>query len=228
MRPGGLFLFDIDGTLLRLAGAGRAAVESAFAEVFEVADARALFQPIRFDGNTDRAILREAARRAGIEQARLDALRPAFEAAYVRALSAGVRVLGPECVLPGVVDLLEVLAARGDTVGLLTGNAERGARAKLEPFGLNRFFLSGAFGSDHEDRRVLAGLARERLEAQAGRRFPPERVQVVGDSVMDVRAGRAHGFGTIAVLTGWTAREALAAEAPDLLLDDLRDLLARL
>ena len=58
--------------------------------------------------------------------------------------------------LPGVVELLEELAAAEDTcVGLLTGNWEIGARAKLAPFGLNRFFDFGAFGEDGVRRNEL-------------------------------------------------------------------------
>jgi phosphoglycolate phosphatase-like HAD superfamily hydrolase len=221
MRAARLFLFDIDGTLVRLEGAGRRAVAAAFGEVFSVPSPQELFAPIRFDGNTDRAILREAAVRAEVPLARLDELRPRFEAEYVRALEGIVRHLGRTCILPGVEPLLAALTAAGDSVGLLTGNSEVGARAKLAPFDLNRFFPAGAFGSDHEDRVVLAALARERLEEHGGRRFAPEQVHVIGDSIMDVRAGRAHGFRTVAVLTGWTDRESLAAESPDLLLSTL-------
>jgi phosphoglycolate phosphatase len=220
-----LFLFDIDGTLVRLGGAGRRSVESAFGQVFGVEDPHALFATIRFDGNTDRAILREAAWRGGVTVEQFDAARLAFESAYLRHLAVLLGEATPDCVLPGVVDLLRELAARGDETGLLTGNSEAGARAKLEPFGLNAFFPLGAFGSDHEDRVVLADLAVRRFEERSGRRYPPDRVHVIGDSVMDVRAGRAHGFRTIAVATGWTDRAALASEAPALLLNDLRELL---
>jgi len=49
-------------------------------------------------------------------------------------------------------------------MGLLTGNLEKGARIKLEPFGLNTFFPFGAFGSDHEDRNYLLPVAIERFQ----------------------------------------------------------------
>jgi len=223
MRPPRLFLFDVDGTLVRLEGAGRRAVEAAFGAVFSIPSPQEVFAPIRFDGNTDRAILQEAATRAAVPLERLDAERSRFEAEYVRTLAGIVQRLGRQCVLPGVETLLAKLTEAGDSVGLLTGNSEVGARAKLAPFDLNRFFPTGAFGSDHEDRVVLAALARERLEAHGGRQFTPEQVHVIGDSIMDVRAGRAHGFRTIAVLTGWTDRESLAAESPDLLLTTLQE-----
>ena len=220
-----LFLFDVDGTLVHVGGSGRCALESAFGEVFDVADPRALMKPIRFDGNTDRVILREAISRAGISRERFGAGREAFDASYLRHLRALLQRPDPAFrVLPGVISLLQLLETRGDALALMTGNTEPGARLKLEPFALNPFFPTGAFGSDHEDRRELAALARRRAEAATGRRFAPEDVVVVGDSVMDVRSGKAHGFRTVAVLTGWTSREVLNAEHPDYLCEDLCDL----
>jgi phosphoglycolate phosphatase-like HAD superfamily hydrolase len=220
-----LFLFDVDGTLVRVGGAGRRALEAAFGEVFAVADPRALMAPIRFDGNTDRLILREAASRARLDPASFEARRAELDAAYLRHLRASLAQPDAGAVLPAVRDLLEALRGRGDALGLMTGNSEAGARAKLDPFGLNPFFPAGAFGSDHEDRRALADLARRRLEAATRRSFAPADVTVVGDSVMDVRAGKANGFRTVAVLTGWTERGLLAAEAPDYLCADLREFL---
>lgn len=219
-----LFLFDVDGTLVHVGGSGRRALGNAFGDVFGVADPLEVMKPIRFDGSTDRLILREAITRAGLDAARFDACREEFDAAYLRHLRALLARSGTGRALPGVASLLETLEARGDALGLMTGNTEAGARAKLEPFGLNRFFRTGAFGSDHGDRRELAGLARRRVEEWTSRRFVPRDVFVLGDSVMDVRSGKAHGFQTVAVVTGWTPREALAAEEPDYLCEDLRGL----
>ena len=217
-----LFLFDVDGTLVHVGGSGRQALEAAFGEVYDVGDPHGVLAPIRFDGNTDRVILREAVRRAGMISEEFAARREEFDAAYLRHLRTLLGVRRGRGVLPGVVPLLRALGERGDSVGLMTGNSEPGARAKLEPFGLNRFFHTGAFGSECDDRRALAALARRRVESWSSRRFAGSEVVVVGDSVMDVRSGKAHGFRTVAVLTGWSTRESLAAEEPDHLLDDLR------
>jgi len=227
MRPH-LFLFDIDGTLVHLRGAGRRALENAFGEVFDVPDPRQVLEPIAFDGRTDQGILAEAMRRAGIEPDRFAARRARLEEVYLQDLRDRLVGAGPDRILPGVLPLLETLVSRGAALGLLTGNLESGARVKLAPFDLNRFFPAGAFGSDHADRTVLAGLALQRMEAHAARSFAPEEVVVIGDSIADVRCGKAHRFHTVAVTTGWTRRESLAAENPDLLLEDLTHLLPRI
>jgi len=223
-----LFLFDVDGTLVRLDGAGRRALAAAFAEIFQVTDATCAMERIRFDGCTDRAILSEAVRRMELDAAEFARRAVEFDRCYLRHLNGLVCALGPEGVLPSVVALLETLERRGAGLGLLTGNSEPGARTKLEPFGLNRFFPRGAFGSEHHDRAVLAHLAHRRLEQHERRSFAPRDVFVVGDSVRDVRCGRAHGYSTVAVTTGWTSREQLAAEQPDYLLEHLGELLPAL
>jgi phosphoglycolate phosphatase-like HAD superfamily hydrolase len=223
-----LYLFDVDGTLIRLDRAGRRALIRAFRDVFRLPDPAPALNRIRFDGSTDRAILAEAVRRLAIDPAEFHRRQPEFEARYVRHLEDLVAGLGQECVLPSVVPLLELLERRGASLGLLTGNTEAGARAKLAPFSLNRFFGAGAFGSDHVDRVYLASLAWRRLESHAGRTFRPRDVHVVGDSVMDVRCGRAVGFSTVAVATGWTDRATLARERPDYLVDDLGALLGEI
>jgi len=214
-----LVLFDVDGTLL---SAGRAARESILAALAEVLGWEGSSEGNDFSGKTDPQILRELV---------MDAVgRPRFEAAldsvldrYVEELS---RRLRPEAVVvkPGVPSLLDRLAHDPRvTLGLLTGNIERGARLKLEPAGLNRYFPFGAFGDDSADRYCLPPIAVVRAREATGRDFPSESVVIVGDSVHDVGCGRALGARTIAVATGPTSAEALAAERPDALFLDFSD-----
>ena len=57
-----LVLFDINGTILLTAGAGRRAIVAALAEVVGPTDA---FERIRFDGKTDPQIVAEMLEAAG-------------------------------------------------------------------------------------------------------------------------------------------------------------------
>jgi phosphoglycolate phosphatase len=214
-----LVLFDIDGTLL---SAGRAARESILAALAAVLGWEGSSDGNDFSGKTDPQILRELVMES--------VGRPRFEAAiesvldrYVEELS---RRLRPEAVVvkPGVSALLDRLADDPRvTLGLLTGNIERGARLKLEPAGLNRYFSFGAFGNDSADRYRLPPIAVARARAETGRDFPNESVIIIGDSVHDVGCGRTLGARTIAVATGPTTAEALAAERPDALFPDFSD-----
>jgi phosphoglycolate phosphatase-like HAD superfamily hydrolase len=121
-----------------------------------------------------------------------------------------------------VREAVEVLAGLpGVRQGLLTGNVEEGARRKLEPFDLNRFFPFGGFGDDIHDRREIAAQAHVRGVEHAGTAVPPERVAVIGDTVHDVTAARAHGFLAVAVETGGVASDELAAAGADVVFSDL-------
>jgi phosphoglycolate phosphatase len=125
-------------------------------------------------------------------------------------------------VLPGIRDLLEDLSRQPDkTLGLLTGNLERGARLKLEHYDLWRFFPFGAFADDHHDRNALGPCAVGRATAYARCEFAPERVDVVGDTGHDIACGKSFGARTVAVATGSWSRDRLAECAPDFLFDDL-------
>jgi phosphoglycolate phosphatase-like HAD superfamily hydrolase len=105
----------------------------------------------------------------------------------------------------------------------LTGNIERGARMKLEPPGFNRYFPFGAFGDDSADRYCLPPIAIARARERTGCEFSGRSVVIVGDSVHDVACGRSLGLRSIAVATGPTSAEKLAAEGPTLLFTDFAD-----
>jgi len=221
-----LVLFDVDGTLVDTAGAGRRALETAFRSVLGIDDIVAPSAKVRFEGKTDPRIIEEIAAAAGVDGGRLGRASAPIREAYLEALRVEMSRNDPRRrVLPGVRRLLEHLASRTDvTLGLLTGNIEAGARIKLEPFGLNRFFPTGGFACDDSDRNVIARIACERLSRLTGRSFEPGNVTVVGDTEHDVACARANGYRALAVLTGWTSRDRLAEVGPDMLLEDLSDL----
>jgi phosphoglycolate phosphatase-like HAD superfamily hydrolase len=95
-----------------------------------------------------------------------------FEAAYCRHLRVTVAASPDKEPCPGILELLPRLHRHPAVLlGLLTGNIEKGARLKLDPFGLNAYFPFGGFGSDHVDRAVMAARAWE--IARPGQAHPP-------------------------------------------------------
>src|SRR5204862_6935732 len=126
--------------------------------------------------------------------------------------------------LPGVLKLLEKLKSRPHVVlALLTGNVSRGARLKLEHYGVWHFFEFGAFADDHHDRNQLGLFARARAKEKHRREFSADQIDVIGDTPRDIACGKALGARTIAVATGSWSRQKLAEHDPDLLIDDLSD-----
>ena len=217
-----LVLFDIDGTLIRGPGSGRLALERAFTDVFGLPAVPSVEGQVTFNGALDPDIIREVAALLGIDQKRLVAARRELHQRYVDHLGEVLREGPSSTVLPGVRPLLARLEERADfATGLLTGNIEPGAREKLRPHGLNRFFPAGGFGGDGATREDVARVAWHRMQRLVERQIAAKSVWVVGDSLRDVECGRANGFRTAAVATGWTSRETLRAAGPDLLLDDL-------
>ena len=209
-----VWLFDVDGTLVHTEGAGRAALEAAFAEVFGVPDALA---GVPLAGRTDPLIVGDALARAGVAFANGDRERFwGLAESHLERLLAERRGL----VLPGVVELLDRLAAEPAHVrGLLTGNMPPFARLKLGAFGLFERFAFGTYGSDGPDRPAMARVAVARAAERWG--VPPARCVVGGDTELDIDCARAAGAHAVAVATGGRTRAQLEPHAPDLLLDDL-------
>jgi phosphoglycolate phosphatase-like HAD superfamily hydrolase len=108
-------------------------------------------------------------------------------------------------------------------LGLLTGNLEQGARIKLEPFDLNKYFPSGAFGSDDEDRNKLLPYAVKRFEEMFDKRIDIEKSIVIGDTPRDVECAHIYGAVCIGVATGPYSIDELTEAKADYVLNDLSD-----
>lgn len=214
-----LLLWDIDGTLLNT---GRAGVHALINRVRERFGADDDLSDIEFAGRTDRAIIRDILAKYG-RGTTDDEIRAFAEGYLVRLRNELPRRDGE--VLPGVRKLLLHLKSQPFIVlGLLTGNFERGARMKLEHYGLWDFFEFGAFADDHHDRNELGAFAHRRAQEKHGHEFDAADIDVIGDTGHDIACGKAFGARTVAVATGTWSRERLEQCRPDFLLDDLSDL----
>jgi phosphoglycolate phosphatase len=200
--PFAVYLFDVDGTLVHAGGAGRRAFERAVGDHCEPPGGR--LATLRLDGMTDRLIVRETMRL--LARPFDDGICDALLARYVEHLRDEIH--GPGyAVLPGVVDALEVLRARGGLVALCTGNVAEGARLKLARGGLDAYFDWGAaavcgFAADGEERERVVGAALARASARLGRAVAPREALVIGDTPRDVEAAHAVGIPVLAVATG--------------------------
>jgi phosphoglycolate phosphatase-like HAD superfamily hydrolase len=221
-----LFLFDIDGTLLRqLPPAHRDALRLACRQVCRVEVERAALGVTA--GMTDSAILRRMLLAVGMPEREITAALPALYAsaadAYDRLIDDDLRAYHT----PHAAAAVGWLAARGATLGLVTGNIQRIAWRKLGAAGLAEPFHFGAFGDESANRDDLPPLALARARAHAGRDFAQEEVFVVGDTPADIACGRASSLRTIAVATGPEhSFDHLGACLPDYLLPDLSGLMA--
>ncbi len=213
-----LLLFDIDGTLLATGGAGERALVAAILEEFGDPDG---MREIEIAGRTDSLIARQVLRRYGRAETPEEIAR--FLDLYLSHLTR-LLPLTEGRLLPGIVPLLAALQQRDDILlGLLTGNLARGAELKLTQYGIWSVFSFGAYADDHHDRNELGRFACARLLEKHGLEIPPERIYVIGDTQHDIACGKAFGAKTIAVATGRSSVQELAAFAPDYVFEDLSD-----
>lgn len=128
--------------------------------------------------------------------------------------------------IPGSVETLRRLHASGRVLGIATSSGRD--VPFLQRWGVRELFSAIVGREDVEQRKpapevVLRCL--ERLEVQS------EQAIYVGDSPIDIQAGRAAGVATVGVLSGASPQPVLAAEGPDAILAsiaELPELLARL
>ena len=212
-------LFDLDGTLVNTCGAGNRALEKTFFELYGTPHA---MDDIDCAGKTDPAIIRE------IFRACLDRDCAPEEMERVQKKYLG-RLKG-ECekteyvVMKGIPELLGALKKLDVSMGLGTGNLEKGAKIKLARSGLNPFFAFGGFGSDSESRPELLRIAFEKARKHSRKNIRPEHTYVVGDTERDIRAAREAEFKVISVATGHTSARTLKKHKPDFFLEHFEDM----
>lgn len=214
-----LFLFDIDGTLVRTAGAGRASMERSFEELYGIPKG---FEGVEMMGRTDPSIFEEALTNHGLKYKEADALT--FRDRYFTILEDEIETKRPgKRICPGIVELLEVCKTESElALGLLTGNWKRSAMIKLHHFRLDTYFPFGAFGDDSQLREDLVPVAVERfMKATCGTRISPKDVYVIGDTPLDVACAKPYGVKTVAVATGFHSVDELKPSGPDFLFSDL-------
>lgn len=215
-----LVLWDVDHTLVNMAGVSQLIYERAFAAM----TGRVLERVADMAGRTEWAIAADTLRLAGFADP--EPMLPAFfEALRAAAAEMTEQMRARGRALPGARETVAAFGADGVSQTLVTGNLRALAGMKLAAVGLTDHLdlAVGGYGEDSADRAELVRSAIARAEAAYGLDFPRQRVVVVGDTVHDVRGARDAGARAVAVATGRPSFAALAAAGPDALLADLTD-----
>lgn len=213
-----LFLFDVDGTLIHSGGAGKKALEEVFYELYEVENA---MEGIKPDGKTDIEIIKEILmKKTGIKDPD-ESIINIIVNEYLSRLEKTIN--NPDYrVVEGAKEFVQKIHySKRNLQGLATGNLEMGAKIKLKPSGLLKYFRFGGFGSDSQDRVEILKIAVERAQKFAEEEI--ERVYVVGDTPRDIKAAKEAGFLSVAVATGNYSYNELLKHNPDFLFTSLKD-----
>ncbi len=206
----GMILFDIDGTLLHAPG-GRAAFAQAFKEAFGWEQG---VEHINFYGATDLNVFRGICVERGVEST------PEMERTFFERLAPALNsrlAVNPPTLFPNVGNILREVSKHW-SLGLVTGNIEATAWAKLHHAGIAHYFDFGGFGCTHADR---AEIARQALKASGVQH--PEKVFLIGDTPSDINAAKVNGFISIAVATGGFDFQTLEKSGADFVFEDLTD-----
>jgi phosphoglycolate phosphatase len=219
-----LILFDIDGTLMY--HVGQRPWESQYAEGMKVAyGITKEYKYGSYNGSIERHMAWDVVQKHNISREEFFAKFPLYVEAMLAHLdrwSKKGKVFEP---IPEAVTLVEKLHKQGThMLSILTGNAKSIGWWKLEHTGLASYFTFGLYGEEADDRIALAKLVFEKAKKELGIHIESKDIVVIGDTVHDIRCGKAIGATTVAVTTGMHGDPAvLERENPDILVDSLMD-----
>lgn len=213
-----LVLWDVDHTLIENGGVSK----KNYARAFRILTGNEPVKNPVTDGRTDIGIMRSL-----LESNHVSPDSFSWDDQRVALEKAGKENYSLLCekghAMKGAIEALEALANVAYQ-GVLTGNIEPNARRKLRAFNLEQYidFRISACGVK-EVRSDLVAVAQDKASVM---RFDPEEnaTVIIGDTVLDVSAGRDGGARVVAVATGVSSIEELAAAGADEVLPDLADL----
>jgi 2-phosphoglycolate phosphatase len=203
-----VYLFDIDGTLVDSAQDICAAMRGALATVAEAPTVTEAYLR-SFIGRNMIDLFLEVF--PAYDATRADVLFQHYRTCYLERGHRQTRVF------PGVAEALRMLPGRKGTA---TGKGTATTRAVLEMFGLLQHF-DHVQGTDGFPGKPEPDVILKSLDALGAR---PEDCLMVGDSHVDMEAGRRAGVRTCAVRYGYGVAEELTRFGPDFWVDDLREL----
>jgi len=212
-----LLIWDIDGTLIRTKGTGKNAMSAAFLELYGIENA---FREINMAGMLDSVIMKKTYQAHNIANADVSK----FYDRYCEILKDEIDKLQYSIACPGVKALLEKLENEGSFCNVLgTGNIERGARIKLLPDDLNRFFPTGGFGDEEIERWQVIEKAVANARNHFNRSFENSDIFIIGDTPRDIECGKKLNTKTVGVATGPHSTDELSSCGADFVFENLMD-----
>ena len=126
----------------------------------------------------------------------------------------------PHVIIPGVVEMLKELQAKFP-LSIVSARGAQSSLHFLNAFDLARFFPVVATAQTCPHTKPFPDPV---LWAAAQMGIPAESCLMVGDTVVDIRAGKAAGAQTVGVLCGFGSSQELMRAGADLILDHTADL----
>jgi HAD superfamily hydrolase (TIGR01509 family) len=202
-------VFDLDGTIVD----SKKAYRQAAAEAFSVFGKKLL----------DQRVALEIPRRFELEKTLNDLIQGIdvedFCKVYLKAYYMATARSAP---FPHVSEALEKLLSKAK-LGLTTRRhmPNRDVVCQLEKLGLHGFFSAVVTGIETESPKPSPQPIFKCAKEMG---VSPSKCVAVGDSIIDIKAGKNAGTKTVAVLSGIFSRDELQSENPDLILENVTKL----
>ena len=210
-------LFDLDGTLLDSIGIYYDIVDIVFEKLELPPVPRERFVEAAKDGDFEWDYVLPTDlkdRRQELISAATDLIYEVYPDMFAKKLK----------IVPGADSILKLLHSDGIKIGIVTSTPEEGMRYKrqiLNETGMDKL-IEVLITADDVQSKKPAGEPLIVCGQKLG--IAPEKSVYVGDSRIDIKAGKAAGMKTIAVLTGFDNHEALGREKPDAIIGSVADL----
>ncbi len=210
-------VFDLDGTLVDTVPIYYEIIDIVFAELGVPAVSRATLQEAMDDGDFDwDCVLPENMKNRKQEVSQkarkiVDSIAPPLFQGKVK-------------LIPGTGVILREIASMGAKIGLVTSTPAQNMSAKMIPVrnaGLEDLLEVIVTADDVRNKKPSPEPLVQCCEKLG---VPLEKCVYVGDTRVDVRAGKAAGMKTVGVLTGFDDFDALKNELPDAIINSIAQL----
>ena len=119
---------------------------------------------------------------------------------------------------PGIIEVIKELHRRNKRIYIVTNKRQKILKKMMQRFGLLEF-SHGMFFPDIADEKHH--IYKNDLLAMAIRcaGYPADKVLMIGDTILDIQAGKVNGCFSAAVTWGYSKKEELLAAKPDYMID---------
>ncbi len=219
-----LFLYDIDGTIIKLKQyRSKSIFRKCFNELFEIDVAEDLMP--NFSGMTDLQIIADICKTANCDE---KMVLQNTESLWEKLIGEFQQdsVISNMILLPEIDEMLSYIDSHDDYyLGLVTGNFKQNAYLKLSAYNLHNYFPIGSFGCEYADRNMLPPLAIARANEYWGGGldnvvFNSENTIILGDAPSDIICAKHNDIFSVAVCTGFHTNEELSIHKPDIIFED--------
>ncbi len=133
-----------------------------------------------------------------------------------KLFSNALKETGTPKLYPQIKDVLKDLSEKNIQLWLLSSQPEDNLKLQVEKFGISNYF-SGITGGVHDKEAGFKKLLNNN-------NIKADETICVGDTIREIKAGKASDLTTVAITWGFGSREQLSSANPDYILNDLTNL----